>query len=76
MYTHIVILLIKTKNHDSVFRMTRLPKIASFASFCFTALLVVHLPEAVYSKSKVATHDKGEITIDKKGKVMVINQEW
>ena len=53
--------------------MTRLPKIASFASFCLTALLVMHLPKAVFSKSKAATHDKGEITIDKKGKVEVIN---
>jgi len=55
--------------------MTRIPKFASFASFCLTALLLVHLPEAVFSKSKAATHDKGEITIDKKGKVIVINQE-
>lgn len=56
-------------NHDSVFRMTRLPKIASFASFCLTVLLVMHLPEAVFSRSKAATRDKGEINIDKKGKV-------
>jgi len=49
--------------------MTRLPKIASFASFCLTVLLVMHLPEAVFSRSKAATHVKGEITIDKKGKV-------
>lgn len=62
-------------NHDSVFRMTRLPKIASLASFCLTVLLVLHLPEAVFSRSKAATHDKGEITIDKKGKVKVIDYE-
>lgn len=42
--------------------MARLP-IARLASLCLTALLVVQLPEAVFSKSK----SKGEISIDKKG---------
>lgn len=48
--------------------MARLP-IARLASLCLTALLVVQLPEAVFSKSKskAHTHDKGEISIDKKG---------
>lgn len=55
--------------------MTRLPKIASFTSFCLTALLVVHLPKAVFSKSKAATHDKGEITIDKKVMERIIEQK-
>lgn len=55
--------------------MTRLPKIASFTSFCLTALLVVHLPKAVFSKSKAATHDKGEITMDKKALVNVVKRE-
>lgn len=39
----------------------------AIASICFTALLVLRLPGAVFSESKASTHEKGEITIDKKG---------
>lgn len=40
----------------------------SIASRCLTVLLVL----AVFSETKASTHEKGEITIDKKGNNILI----